>query len=152
METAANKRFLDSRSLSGRAVFPYEKLLADSLRGFLSELCLINAGIFISYIEADKGENINDIVASSAELSLKPGLLRYGRHATIDSVWGFPPEVSIDLELHHASLAAFFRVVFEAQSVGVHLDGILFREVLGEPEENLQRFAHALSEARLSRQ
>lgn len=152
METASNNRFLDPRSLTGRAVFPYEKLLADSLRGFLSELCLINAGIFISYIEADKGENISDIVASSAELTLKPGLLRYGRHATIDSVWGFPPEVSIDLELHHANLAAFFRVVFEAQTVGVHLDGILFRDALGDPEDNFRRFAHALSEARISRQ
>lgn len=143
-------RFLDTRALNGRAVFSYEKLLADSLRGFLSELCLINAGIFITYIEEDKGENINDIVASSAELSLKPGLLRYGRHATVESAWGFPPEVSIDLELHHASLAAFFKVVFEAQAVAVQLDGILFREALGEPEENLRRFAEALAESRLA--
>ncbi|MEP9375427.1 hypothetical protein ABLE91_01840 [Aquabacter sp. CN5-332] len=127
-------------------------MLAENLKGFLSELCLISAGIFISYIEADKGENINDIVDSSAELTLKPGLLRYGRHASVDTVWGFPPEVSLDLELHHDSLAAFFRVTFEAQAVGVHIDGILFSEALGGPEENLRRFARALSEARLTRQ
>ena len=143
-------RFLDTRALPGRAIFSYEKMLADNLRGFLAELCLINAGVFINYIEEEKGENINDIVASSAELTIKPGLLRYGRHATVESSWGFPPEVSIDLELHHASLAAFFRVVFEAQAVAVHLDGILFREALGEPDENLQRFANALAESRLA--
>lgn len=130
----------------------YEKLLAENLKGFLAELCLVGAGIFISYIEGDKDENINDMVDSSAELTLKPGLIRYGRHASIDSLWGFPPEVHLDLELHHSSLAAFFRVVFEAQAVGIQIDGILFSEALGEPDENLRRFERALAECRLTRQ
>src|SRR5262249_44492382 len=143
--STTNERFLDPRVLSGGALLSYEKLLAENLKGFLAELCLIGAGIFISYIEADKDENITDMVDSSAELTLKPGLLRYGRHASVESNWGFPPEVSIDLELHHATLAAFFRVIFEAQAVGIHIDGILFSEALGAPEENLRRFERALA-------
>ncbi|TCT07935.1 hypothetical protein [Aquabacter spiritensis] len=152
MAASSRNRYFDARALPLEVVFPYEQLLAESLRGFLGELCLTSSEVILAYVDGEQAENIGDLVASSAELTLKPGLLRYGRGATIDSTFGCPPELSIDLELHHASLAAYFRVVFEAQAVGVRMDGILFRDALGAPEDNFRRFAVALAECRLANQ
>ncbi len=142
-------RSLDRRTLPPLALLPYEKLLAETLRGFLAELCLTNAGVVMSYISHRRDENMDDLIASSAELFLKPGCLRYARRATIETDWGTPPHVSIDMTFACAQLRAAFRIVFAAAVIGVNVDRIEFAS--GGPEEDgLARFAAALASARLA--
>ena len=86
--------------------------------------------------------------SSSAERSLKPGLLRYGRHALTHSDWGEAPTVSIDLEFHHATLQVYFKIIFETDAVGVEIDSIVFRDPFNGIEDGLARLDAALSDAR----
>ncbi|MBS9479312.1 hypothetical protein [Ancylobacter radicis] len=141
---------LDKQALPPLALLPYEKLLGDTLRGFLSELFFTSAGVVMAYISRRQDENIQDLIASSAELFLKPGLLHYGRHAAIESDWGTPPNVSISMVLRQATLTAAFRVVFDDSAIGVHIDRIDFTGGPASADDNLQRFATALAAARLA--
>ena len=132
------------------ALLPYEKMLADTLRGFLGELCFTSAAVVIAYISRRQDENIQDLINSSAELFIQPGLLHYGRDADVESQWGTPPNVSISMVLRAASLTATFRVVFDDDTIGVHIDRIDFNGGPATPEDNLKRFASALAAACLA--
>jgi len=125
----------------------FERLLARTIKKFISELCLTNAGAMIAYICADHHENIDDIITSSAELFLRPGTLRYAQNSEVDFEWGRAPTVTIDMEFCHATLTTFFRIVFDGRFVGVDIIGILFRDAFGTPQENTRRFVEALAEA-----
>lgn len=152
MRAQDNKRCLDKETSTPLGLLSYEKLLAESLKGFLAELCFTNAGIIMAYISANQDGNLEDILASSAELCLKPGLISYGHKATFESDWGLPPYVSIDLIFRHGGVHAHFKVIFDDNAIGVDIERILFSETLGDPQENLTRFAKALADARLATQ
>jgi len=125
----------------------YERLLARSIKRFISELCLTNAGTMIAYICADQHENIDDIVSSSAELFLRPGALLYAQHAEIDFEWGQAPLVTIEMKLCHPAITTFFRIVFDDRFVGIDIFGALFRDDIGSVIENAQRFVRSLADA-----
>lgn len=127
----------------------FESLLAMALREFVTELSFTDAGLLIGYINAGQANNIEDIVASSAERSLKSGTLRYGRHAVTESDWGQPPTVSMDLEFHHPTLSVYFKLVFDATSVGVAIDGIDFRRPCHNHEDGIGLLRAALDDARI---
>ncbi|MFG1296604.1 hypothetical protein [Xanthobacter variabilis] len=127
----------------------FETMLAMALREFVAELFFTDAGLLIGYINAGQANNIEDIVASSAERSLKPGSLRYGRHAMTHSDWGQPPTVSMDLEFHHHSLAIYFKLVFDATSVGVAIDSIDFRVPCSGHDEGIELLRAALADSRM---
>ena len=141
---------LDISSLPELALLTYEKRLAEALRGFLTELCLTNAGVVMAYINSGQDSNIDDLIASSAELFLKPGRIFYARQAIIESDWGAPPHVSIALRFRQPSMTAAFHVVFDDSSIGVHIDAIEFNKPLGTESENLHRFEAALAAARIA--
>lgn len=128
----------------------YERALAECLKSFLSELFYTNAGVVIGYIQANQDNNIHDLMASCAELSLRPGLLRYGQNAAIASDWGSPPVVTMDMELAHPDMTVYFRVIFEEKGVGVAIEGIVASQPLGSDSENLRHFTEILADSRLA--
>ncbi len=144
-----NRRIVNRVTVGELGLMAYEKALAECLKSFLSELFYTNAGVVIGYIQANQDNNIHDLMASSAELSLRPGLLRYGQNATIASDWGAPPVVSIDMELTHPTLTVYFRITFEDKSVGVSIEGIVWAESLGDNAETFRRFTEVLADVRL---
>lgn len=133
--------------ISVREFAVYERLLARSIKRFISELCLTNAGAMIAYICADHHDNIDDIITSSAELFLKPGTLRYAQNSEVNFEWGHAPTVTIDMEFCHPNLTTFFKIVFDGRFVGVDILGILFRDRVGDAGENVRRFVEALADA-----
>ncbi|MBS7537946.1 hypothetical protein [Ancylobacter lacus] len=141
---------LERQSLPELALLPFEQMLAETLRGFLAELCLTNAGVVMAYISRSQDANIEDLVASSAELFMKPGRVRYARHATMETEWGFPPNVSIDMHFREEAIEAAFRVEFGDTAIGVHIDRIAFPAGPGTPDDNLRRFGAALASARIA--
>jgi len=150
MDRKGSNRLLDLRMLPELDAMNFEKLLASTLRDVLSELFYTNAGILMTYINAGKTNIIDDILASSSERSLKPGMLRYGQHATTFSDWGTAPTVTIDMELHHPELCTYFKIIFDERAVGVHIDSIFFTEDVAEVDNGLSRFASALTDARIT--
>lgn len=125
----------------------YEKILGHKLRSTLAELYTVNAGVFISYIIMEQDENIEDIISSSTELTLRPGTLRYGRSAAVDFEWGSVPAVTIDLELISHPCSVFFKVVFQGKFVGIDISAMLFSTPPGDRDDNLRRLTSALEAA-----
>lgn len=148
MDQSSARNLLSVRALPPIEAMTYERLLATALRPLLSELVYTNAGVLMAYIHAGKTSVIDDIMESSAELSLKPGALRYARNATTHTDWGTAPVVTIDMEFHQETICSFFKIVFDARSVGVQIDTIIFYDGLKDPPANLARFADALAAAR----
>jgi len=128
-----------------------ERILAHGIKGVIAELCLTNAAVMISYICTRQHDNIGDIVASSAELYMKPGTLRYADHADLDFEWGHTPLVTIEMTLTHPTLTTFFRIVFDDRFVGVDIHSTLFNEGIGTSLENQHRFVRALTDNLLLR-
>lgn len=125
----------------------YEKLLARTIRAFIVEMQLVDAGVLIGYILCEKDRHLEHLIESSSEVWLKPGFLRYGRSASAECEWGSKPTASIELEICHPEMTAYFSLVFAADFVGVNLHGILFsRELSDEDEETWNLFSAALSD------
>ncbi|MEW5422236.1 hypothetical protein [Amorphus sp. 3PC139-8] len=125
----------------------YEKLLAKTIRAFIVEMQLVDAGVLIGYILCEKDRHLEHLIESSSEVWLKPGFLRYGRSASAVCDWGRNPTASIELEICHPELTAYFSLVFASDFVGVNLHGILFsRELSDEEEETWTRFSTALGD------
>lgn len=141
---------LDVSTRPKKEVLAFERALAGALRDVMTDLVFTNAGLLISYIHAGKVAVIEDIIASSCERSLKPDVLRYGRHALTHSDWGQPPIVCIDLELHHDSLTVYFKLVFDERSVGVEIDSIVFATPFGGHADCLARLSAALKDAHVA--
>jgi hypothetical protein len=152
MKLSDANRLLIKHRANANEFRAYEQLLANGIKLFLAELSLVSARAIVSYICANQEANIDDIIASSAELSLRSGFLHYDHWASVNVEWGHPPAVSIGMEFRHDSLKAFFNIVFEEKYVGVDLAGILYKDKLGDVEENRERFALALADARLDKQ
>ncbi|MFG1480397.1 hypothetical protein V5F53_17335 [Xanthobacter sp. V4C-4] len=139
---------LDLNTRPQLEVQAFERVLATALRNVLAELYFTEAGLLIGYINTGQANNIEDILASSAERTLKPGVLRYGRHAFTQSDWGRPPTVSMNLEFHHPRLTVYFKVVFDATSVGLAIDSIDFRAPFANHAEGIALLTAALEESR----
>jgi len=143
-----SQRHLDLRSCPELEAMGYEQALARALREVITELFFTNAGSLIAFIDGGKSAHIEDIVASSAERSLRPGALRYGGHAATHSDWGRAPQVDIHLEFHHAGLSVYFQLSFDAVAVGISIASIVFPHAVAAPAERLTRLEAALGDAR----
>lgn len=128
----------------------YERLLARTLRPFIGELRLTDAGVLIGYILLEREELLADLIESSAEPSLRPGFLHYGGAASAICEWGRKPSASIELEIRHSQLTAYFSLVFDVDYVGVNLHGVRYSRTPGTDEENWRRFAAVLADGNLA--
>lgn len=139
---------LDLSLLPELEAMGFERLLAEALRDVIAELFFVNAANLIAYINTDKTANIEDLVASAAEHSLPSGTLKYGGHACTQFDWGCPPNVLLNLEFRHETLAIYFQLVFDAKDVGVAISSIVFRDAADHHDARLRRFEAALASTR----
>ncbi|KAA2234699.1 hypothetical protein [Salinarimonas soli] len=126
-----------------------EKLLAEAVQHVAAELRLVDVSILARYIAQEKHGNIDDLVASSAELFFKPGTLRYGLRAEIDLRWGGSPAVAFDLEFCHEDVTVFFCLTLAALKASVAIHAVTIASPAASPPENTERLRHALQDARL---
>ncbi|GGF47826.1 hypothetical protein GCM10007301_03900 [Azorhizobium oxalatiphilum] len=145
----ANNAFLNRDTVGELGMLVYERALAECLRPFLSELFYTNASVIIGYVHTHQDSNINDLIASSAELSLRPDLLRYGHNASISFDWGEPPVVSLDMEMVHPDLTVYFRIELDGKGIGVAVEGVVFSDQVADTDAALRRFQDVLQDSRL---
>lgn len=126
-----------------------ERLLADAVQCVAAELRLVDLAILARYVHAEQHGNIDDLVASSAELYFKPGTLRYGLRADVDLRWGGMPAISLDLEFQHMDVTIFFNLLLGSLNAGIDVQAITFDGPPRSPQENTRRLADALADARL---
>lgn len=140
------KQVVSRRTHSTTDFLACEEVLGAKLRPVLTELFMTNAATLVAYVCRSQTANISDLVESSTELVLRPGLLRYSGGAALEFDWGLPPALTLPMEFLHQTLTAFFQIVFEGHSVGVELLGIHFNDAVADKE--IQRcFAAAVADA-----
>jgi len=123
-----------------------EKLIADAIRGVAAELRAVDAVDLISYIHAYKFANVGDLIDSSVELHFKPDTLRFGYSGDVKLDWYGRPAVGLDMEFHAGGVAAYFRMVLDALTVGVELRHISH----GSGTCDAARLGAAIESARLT--
>jgi hypothetical protein len=149
MQPSDSLHFIGKHDTNLPEILAYESVLADGLRGFLSELMMVNGGVMVSYICNNQHAHLEDIIGSSMECRIKPGRLYYSNDAEVDFDWGEAPSVALGMELRDERLTAFFRVIFGGDHIGIDIRGIQFVDHVGDREENLRRFVAAVADARL---
>ena len=125
-----------------------EEVFATEIRDFIAEFCLLDGSVLIGWVRDDRHGNIADLVASSAEPFFKEATLTYGDAADVSFAWGRSPTVVLDMEFGTGAVTVFFKLVLDGLYVGVAIDRILGAT---EPSLDLDRFAVALSTARVGR-
>ncbi|MDY8108915.1 hypothetical protein U0C82_07125 [Fulvimarina sp. 2208YS6-2-32] len=126
-----------------------EKMLADAIREFVAELRLVDVADYVAYLRFETFANIADIVASSSELSLKPGVLRFANSGDVDLSWGTKPIVALALEFQHDGVTAHFRLELSAATAAIDITYVDFTGPSGGEESDTERFGRALADARL---
>jgi hypothetical protein len=144
-----NNFFIFKRANDETRLRPYEKLLGEGIRSFISELYMVDGGVLLGYICGRQHENLGDLIRSSTELVIKPGRLRYGNDAYLEFDWGRDPQITIAMEFLSGPVTAHFRITFARDTVGIDILGLCFEGGIREPEQNLRLLADALDDAQL---
>lgn len=106
----------------------HEKIIANGIVDVATELRLADASELMLMINNQQEANISDLVNSSTELYFKTGTLKYAFVAGCDVRWDSAPTIRLDMEFHHASVNAFFRLMLGASHAGVEIINIFFDE------------------------
>ncbi|MFI5003201.1 MAG: hypothetical protein ACHQK9_25220 [Reyranellales bacterium] len=149
MQFPDNNTFLFKRASDELHLRPYEKMLGEGIRSFISELYMVDGGVLLGYICGRQHENLGDLIRSSTELVIKPGRLRYGNDAFLEFDWGRDPQITIAMEFLGGPVTAHFRITFARHTVGIEILGLCFAGGIGALEENLCRLAETLEDAQL---
>ncbi len=126
-----------------------EKLLAEGIREVVAELRLVEALDYAAFLRLDRIGNVSDIVASSSQLYMKPGTLRFSGEGEAHVSWNAPPTIELGMEFRHHGATAHFRLTLAAASAAVALTYLVFDEPERSPGESTERLAKAVEAARL---
>lgn len=126
-----------------------EKALADGIKDIAAELRLIDVVHLIVYIQLEKHGNLDDLIASSIELSFKPGILRYGWRSSVDLTWGGTLAIHLDMEFQHQGVTMFFCLSLGALHASVDIHSVSFSGAAADPAANTARLIAAIADARL---
>jgi hypothetical protein len=132
-----------------RTVDEMEKVLADGLRELATELRLIDAVEFVTYIRMDKLAHIENLITSAAEVHFKPGTLGFGGTADLHLDWGAAPTVWLDMEFRNKGVEVYFSLILESCRAAVEINYMPFGSGSGGvEEEKRRRLRDALADAR----
>lgn len=123
-----------------------ERVFANAIRDFIAELCLLDGGILIGWVQAARHGNIADLVASSAEPFFKDATLAYADAADVTLAWGRSMQVVLDMEFVTKPVTVFFKLILDSYFAGVTIQRIMAGS---EPPFTPDILARALSSARL---
>lgn len=125
-----------------------EKIIADGVRSLAAELRMVDVVDLVAYLHAFNYANVGDLIDSAVELHFKPGTLWFGHAGDIKLEWYGRPVVSLDMELHHMEVSAYFRLILDAFTAGVEINYINFGDGQCDPLDNTKRLAMAMDDAR----
>lgn len=132
-----------------RTTLVRERLLASAMREFVAELRLVDVVDYVAYLRLEHFGNIADIVSSSAELSLKPGVLRFANSGEAQVTWGSKPIVSLALEFQNDGVTTHFRLELAGSTAALDITYVDFARPAGDPDAETEMFRRALANARL---
>ena len=128
-----------------------ERALADAIKQVVAELRLVDVVDYVAFLRLEQHGNVADLVSSSAELYLKPGVLRYAGQGSVRLTWGTVPVVELALEFKHAGVTAHFQLELGASAAAVDILYLDFDEAVSGPDEETGRLLDAIADAHLVR-
>ncbi|KQO51604.1 hypothetical protein [Methylobacterium sp. Leaf85] len=135
-------------SVTGIDLADAERVFASAIRDFIAEMCLLDGGILIGWVQAGRHGNIADLVSSSAEPFFKESTLAYADGADVRFDWGRSLTVGLDMEFVTEAVTVFFKLILDGVYVGVAIQRILADQTR---DFCLRGFERALDDARLIR-
>jgi hypothetical protein len=121
-----------------------EKILAESIGGFVRELRLVDVQHYVAFITLERFCNIADIIDSAAEHFFAPGFLKMGMGAEVSIDWTSSPAVTLDLIMQPSGAKVYFSVTMKADSATVTLDYLSFETGYDDPVCNTKFLKHAI--------
>jgi len=135
---------------AGSYTLQREMALAQGFREVASELRLVDAIDWVTFIQSEQFGNIKALVNSSTELFFKPGTVSFGASGDVDLRWGGAPSIGLDMEFHHKRVRVYFRLMLEALNAAIEINHITFESGSSDPDANTQLLIDAIADARLS--
>ena len=125
-----------------------ERALAEGIKEVAAELRLVEVVDYIAFLRLERYGNLSDIVTSSAELFLKPGVLRFANSGHVRVSWGTVPIVCLALEFVYDGVTAHFQLELGAATAAVDITYISF-DSPACPDEGVERLENAIYDAHL---
>jgi hypothetical protein len=125
------------------------RLLEEAVAAVREELMLVDPAELIAFIRTENFANVNDIVASSAELHFRASCLTFGLGADYSLGWCEPPQVRLDMEFVHGPVSIFFTLVLGDAAEPVEINKVLIEHPSADPSLNTERIRAELAAARL---
>jgi hypothetical protein len=127
----------------------FEEVLACSIKDVIADFCLTDADIIRFYASNQLHGNMDEMLASSAELFFKGETLSYGHVAHVRMERDDRSCVVLDMEFVHDAMTVFFQLIFGDYYIGVKISKVLLEPSFEGSDLNLSSFARILSSARL---
>ncbi len=132
-----------------RKTLSRERALAEAIKQVVAELRLVDVVDYVAFLRLEHHGNVADLVASSSELYLKPGVLRYANSGSVRLNWGQVPIVQLGLEFKHAGVAAHFQLELGASAAAVDITYLSLDDHASTSEEATERLVAAIADAHL---
>lgn len=126
-----------------------EQVIAAELQAVATELRLIEVEDYVAFIRVEQFANLAALVNSSTEMFFRPGTLRFGFSADAIVDWSAKPVIALDMEFHNLGVAAYFRLLLEANDFGVQMQYISFKETDRASDGSTACLQQALSDAKV---
>lgn len=127
-----------------------ELVLLEACRDLAEELSLIDIADYVCLLRSANLITLGDLVSSSIEPFFQNGTVTFACSGDYRLGWSEPPLISLDFELLHEGVFAFFRIVLWEDGPDVELNHISFDPGGETPAENTAQLESALRSARLA--
>ncbi len=122
-----------------------ERIIAEAIGGMVKELRLVDPLDYAAFLRLDLHANIEEIVASAAELYFAPGFIGTGQGGQVNLTWDSAPEIDLDLVMRPAGVAVHFVLRLKADSAEIRLAYLSFESPSNDPAENTQFLRSAIA-------
>jgi hypothetical protein len=126
-----------------------EKVVAEAIREFVSELRMVDIADYIAFIRMERFGNVSDLVDSAAELYFMPGTLKLGHGGEAHVDWTGEPRIVLDLELRPQGVIVYFALTLTAKHASVDVNYVSFANPDADPDVNTRQLEEALIAARI---
>ena len=127
-----------------------ERIIAEAIRPVASELRLIDAADLVSLLRFERWANIDDLVASAAELYFLPGTVRFARSGEYRLDWDSKPEVILDLEIKPGGMTIHLQLSLKDSEAAIDINHIAFNKPSSDSDANTSYLAERMQDVRFN--